>query len=190
MKKILFTAALAMFLFSSNSFAQSNSSFNFHDESHGKKMGVAVNPVLALFQWGSGEINLWNVDKKAEINIPVQYAHNPFSIDDEDNVDLDLFMTGINYRRFFNEKQSGFFAQAGWHYMHGSGSDEIGSVSGSSNSVLFGFGYRVISKDGFFWGTSFSMGKTWGSIKDNSGDTISGSGLALDIDLLKFGIAW
>jgi hypothetical protein len=138
----------------------------FARDGHGKNMGIAINPVLALFEWGSGEINFWSIDRNAEINIPIQYMNNPFFLEDESS-NIRFISLGLYYRRFFNEKQKGFFIQAGWKYDYARVKDELGSSNGSINSLLFGFGYRVIAKNGLFC-----------------------TGLALDIDLFKFGIAW
>ena len=183
MKRPLFLSIILSFVFvlSTGGFAQSGNE---------KNIGIAINPVLALFEWGSGEINLWNIDRNAEINIPVQYMNNPFFLNDETDSDVRFFSLGVYYRRFLNEKQKGFFIQAGWKYDYAKVSDNFTSESGSAHSILFGFGYRVIAKNGLFWGCGISAGRGWGSIKDTNGETIHGSGLMLDIDLFKFGFAW
>lgn len=164
-------------------------SSGFAQDGHGKNMGIAVNPVLAMFEWGSGEINFWNIDRNAEINIPVQYMNNPFFLEDDDS-EIRYVSLGFYYRRFLNEKQKGFYIQAGWKHDYARVTDELGTSTGSINSLLFGFGYRVIAKNGLFWGVGISAGRAWGNIKDTSGETIRGTGLAFDIDLFKFGFAW
>jgi hypothetical protein len=156
---------------------------------NGKNVGIAINPVLALFEWGSGEINLWSIDRSAEINIPIQYMNNPFFLDDDDS-DVQYYSIGIYYRRFFSEQQKGFFLQAGWKYDHAKASDNFTTETGSIHSLLFGFGYRVIAKNGIFWGCGLSAGRAWGTMKDTNGETIRGTGLTFDIDLFKFGFAW
>ncbi len=177
---LLIAIVSSLFAFSATGFSQTG---------NGKKMGVAVNPVLALFEWGSGEVNFWNIDKNAEINIPIQFTHNPFFVDD-DNTDVTYFSTGVNYRRFFSEKQKGFFLQAGWKFDYGTASDGFESASGSAHSLLFGMGFRVISKNGVFWGAGINIGRMWGSLKEANGEIARGSGPTLDIDLFKFGYAW
>ncbi len=157
---------------------------------NGKNFGVAINPFLALFEYGSGEVNIWNISRNSEINIPIEVMSNPFFIDEPD-LDVSLIGTGLNYRLFFSETQKGLFAQAGWKMYRGSVSEPGGeSVSGVTNSVLFGVGYRAIAKNGMFWGAGINAGRTWGDITGPDGNTISDSGLALDIDFLKFGFAW
>ena len=179
MKK-LFLLVSAVLLCASTSYAQGP---------NGKHFGIAVNPVLALFEWGSAEVNLWDIDHTAEINIPIQFGKNPYFFDEED-IDVSYFSSGVNYRRFFNTKQQGFFASVGWQFERANVSNAHDKIHGSTNSILFGMGYRLISENGLFWGFSLSAGRKWGEISDLSGDSISGSGLALDIDLFKFGYAW
>ena len=162
----------------------------FAQEGNQKTMGVATNPVAALFEYGSAEVNFWQLDRYAEINIPMEIARDPFFFDEEDGVDFNYVATGINYRRFFNKRQQGLFGQAGWRFQRLSASGEGEKVTGTANSILFGIGYRIISENGFFWGTSFSVGRQWGELESLSGESVAGSGLTFDIDLLKFGFAW
>lgn len=186
MKK-LFVSSVLILVLSQVAFSQQSS----ESVGNGKNMGMAINPVLLLFNWGSAEVNFWNFSRSAEINVPIQFASNPFSIEkDDDNLDVRLFSIGAYYRYFFSEQQRGFFAQAGWIYSHASVEEAGEETSGNQNSILFGFGYRLISKKGFFWGCALAVGKTWGTIKDPDGDEVKGSGFAFDIDLLKFGYCW
>lgn len=187
MKRMMMVIALIGLLGNSQILAQESGSIG-----NGKKLGIAVNPVAALFEYGSGEINLWNVNRNAEINIPIIFAKNPF-LDDEDTdgIDITLFSTGLNYRQFFSERQEGLFAQVGWQYMRAGISDDSNtSTSGSVNSILFGVGYRNIADNGLFWGFGISAGRGWGSISEPNGDSYRGSGFVMDIDLMKFGFAW
>ena len=166
----------------------------YDQEGNGKNAGIAINPVLLLFNWGSAEINLWNISRNAEINIPFQYAKNPFFIDQEEGVDEELTFwgTGVYYRHFFSKKQEGFFAQAGWQYISAKAREGDLESSGSLNSILFGFGYRIISDGGLFWGCGLAVGRTWGKVDDPdpTDEDKYGSTLIFDIDLLKFGYAW
>ncbi|MBN2366256.1 MAG: hypothetical protein EH225_09795 [Calditrichaeota bacterium] len=158
---------------------------------NGNNMGIGLNPVLLLFEWVSGEVNLWNVSRSAEINIPFQYVKNPFVFDDEnEDWDLRYYTIGVYYRYFFSQKQEGFFAQAGWQYAGASVKEGGQEATGSLNSILFGFGYRLISDGGLFWGCGLSVGRAWGKVEAPDGDEVQGSGLNIDIDLLKFGYAW
>jgi len=184
MKRLFLSSALTLVL-SVNALAQQAS----EQLGNGKKMGVALNPVLLLFQWGSAEVNFWNISRSAEINIPIQFASDPFFID-KDNLDVRIFSLGAYYRYFFNEKQKGFFIQGGWIYGHASVKESGDEASGNQNSILFGFGYRLISQKGLFWGVALGAGRSWGTIKDPDGDEVRGSGLAIDVDFLKFGYAW
>ncbi len=191
MKKLFLLILLTGLISTSPLFAQSDSSAV---PGNGKYYGVAVNPVLALFDWYSGEFNIWSLDRTAEINIPFQYMINPFNINDE-NFDLDVFSIGIQYRKFFDEDQDGFFVQAGLQYFNatttGKGTYAGQSAGGNVTELLFGIGYRMISKStGLFWAASLSAGKGWGSIEDPSGQSVSASGFAYDIDILKIGYAW
>lgn len=182
MKKqlVLFVFVSFVLILGGNGFAQTGNN---------KNVGIAINPVLALFEWGSGEINFWNIDRHSEINIPIQFVKNPYFLED-DVSSIQYISTGVNYRRFFSESQKGFYLQAGWRFDHASVTEDNESASGSANSLLFGFGYRVISKSGLFWGMGLSAGRMWGSINDTNGETVRGSGLTFDVDLFKFGFAW
>ncbi|KAA3612522.1 MAG: hypothetical protein D8M58_20375 [Calditrichaeota bacterium] len=163
-------------------------------EGNGKDYGIAINPVGALFSWYSLEYNIWKADRTGEINIPFQLLHNPFDTENDDH-DLTIFSIGAQYRKFFSSEQQGFFVQAGFiHYnfsVDGKGEYRGESAGGSVNSVLFGFGYRMISKtNGLFWSAALSAGKGWGSVDSPNGEDVSNSGFTYDIDLLKIGYAW
>jgi hypothetical protein len=161
---------------------------------NGKDYGIAGNPVLGMFGWFSGEVNIWKLDRSGEINIPVQFAHNPFDLDGDD-YDINLFSIGTYYRKFFNQRQEGFFVQGGWLYTYadtnGKGTAEGLSASSDIHSILFGVGYRIISDtNGMFWAFGVGVGRSWGIIEDPLGDKIRSSSVALDIDLLKIGYSW
>ena len=188
MKKSFLLGLVCTVIFSSSVFAQKEY------EGNGKDMGVAINPVGVLFNWVSAEVNLWQIDRTAEINIPIQYMHNPFGLEDDD-YDLNIFAIGVQYRKFFSERQEGFFVQAGWQYANFGvdGKEEFNNRSsdGNVNSILFGLGYRIISQsNGLFWAAALSAGKSWGTIEDPDGGEISGSGFAYDIDFFKIGYSW
>lgn len=62
---------------------------------NGKKFGVAINPVFALFSIASLEFNVWNIDRRAEINMPVIFSNNAkFGKD----VKVSFEEVGIHYR--------------------------------------------------------------------------------------------
>ena len=61
MKKCLVLAVL-IFAMSTSLFTQETST----QEGNGKNYGIALNPVLLLFEWGSAEVNLWNIQRNAE----------------------------------------------------------------------------------------------------------------------------
>ncbi len=188
MKKALLSIIFLTLTISSNLYAQ------YDLEGNGKDFGIAINPVGVLFDWYSMEYNIWKLDRTAEINIPFQLLHNPFDMDDDD-YDLTIFSIGVQYRKFFNEEQQGFFVQAGYQYysfmVDGNGEFNDDSSSGSVNAVLFGIGYRMISKsNGLFWSAALSAGKGWGSADSPDGEDVSNSGLTYDIDLFKIGYAW
>jgi hypothetical protein len=158
---------------------------------NGKDFGIAVNPVLLLFNWVSVEANLWNISRNAEINIPFQYVKDLTFTDEDDDVEenVSFYTFGVYYRYFFNVKQKGFFAQVGWQYLNAKVTDPFDESTGSMNSLLFGFGYRLIADNGLFWGCGLSAGKAWGQVDDPDGDTRA-SGFWFDVDLFKFGYAF
>jgi hypothetical protein len=163
-------------------------------EGNGKDFGIAINPVFALFNWYSGEVNIWKFDRTGEINIPISFAHDPFNIDDGD-YDLDIFTIGGNYRKFFNTEQEGFYFQGGYHFAHasidGKGLSAGESASADTHSVLFGVGYRMVSQtNSLFWAFGFGAGRRWGDIEDTDGSEILGEGLALSVEFMKIGYSW
>ncbi len=158
---------------------------------NGKKFGVAINPVFALFSIASLEFNVWNIDRRAEINIPVIFSNNAkFGKD----VKVSFEEVGIHYRYFFNQRQKGFFAEAGWQYDYLRQLDEDLKTTQSGHSLMFGFGYRMLTQSGFFWGCALRAGRFWGKkteIDYEFEDTeTSHPTFNLDIDLFKFGYAW
>ena len=161
----------------------------FSQSGNGKDVGVALNPVLAMFEWGSAEVTLWNVDRGAEINIPIVFTRKPFFLDDQSH-NTNFISTGVNYRRFFGQKQKGFFIQGGWKMDFATASDGFQSTTSTAHSVLFGLGFRVVAQNGLFWGTAINFGRTWGDLLDPYGGVARAEGPALDFDLLKFGYAW
>jgi hypothetical protein len=185
--KICLLSAITMMLLSMPVVAQETSTL----DGNGKSAGIAINPVLLLFEWGSAEVNLWNIQRNAEINIPFQYISSSVFAEEEDNVkeDVRIYTFGAYYRYFFHEKQQGFFAQVGWQYLNAKITNPLEESTGSLNSLLFGFGYRLIAKNGLFWGCGLAAGKAWGKVEDPDGDTRA-SGFWFDVDLLKFGYAW
>lgn len=186
MKKCLVLAVIIIAM-STPLFTQETST----QEGNGKNYGIALNPVLLLFEWGSAEVNLWNIQRNAEINIPFQYIKSSVFAEKEDNVEEDvrIYTFGVYYRYFFDVKQEGFFAQVGWQYLNAKITDAYSESTGSMNSLLFGFGYRLIAKNGLFWGCGLAAGKAWGKVEDPDGDERA-SGFWFDVDLFKFGYAW
>ncbi len=204
MKKVFLLVLIFTAILTSNLFAQNEFDKTIQDEftrkefyepvGNGKNYGVALNPFGVLFDWCSMEFNIWKLDRKGEINIPVEFFQNEYWMKDSD-YDFDRFSIGVNYRKFFNENQQGYFLQAGWKYdkydIDGRGAYAGMSNSGSSNKILFGAGYRMISKfNGMFWSASFSLGRAWGSVKAPDGDDVADPGITYDIDLLKIGFSW
>lgn len=188
MKRTILLSCLLVLVPASSVLAQTG------DEGNGKDFGVAVNPVLMLFGWVSAEFNVWSLDRTGELNIPAQFAHDPFWFDEGD-YKVDLFSIGMNYRKFFDERQEGLFVQGGWTYYYASvdGRRDAQGQSASSDqgAILFGMGYRLISQaNGLFWAFGFGAGRRWGAIEDTRGDEIQDDGFAIAIDFFKIGYAW
>ncbi len=146
----------------------------FAETGNGKNYGIAVNPSMAMFRVISGELNIWNLYRGAEINIPFVLAYKP---DLFDNNESSLYILGTKYRHFLSDGQSGFFGEVGYGFIFGDGN---GNTYG--NTLLFGIGYRLLYSNGFFWGSSLSMGRVWFVKEEDQ--------IGFDVDFFKVGYCW
>lgn len=145
----------------------------------------------------SGSFSFFDIDRSAEIAFPFYYQ------DPKDSYDLTEFTLDCHYRYFLGNTQNGFYLSAFVRYAHLRGllgeytpENQFQPTQGTENKLAlgFGFGYRIFSYKGLYWGISLSLGRYF--IGEN--DKFSGSFLSLDDDeerildmeILKFGYAF
>jgi hypothetical protein len=162
-----------------------------------KSFGIEFNPALALLGSAdglilSGGVSFFTLDRNAEVSIPVYYAK-----DNHDN--YSNFFVDAHYRRFIGGHQKGFYIGGGGRYQRIRGEegdiidfDENGAMTTAHRfGLMFGIGFRYFNKSGFYWGTSFSLGRYFTDTdkKFESHFGISEK-LLWDFELLKFGYAF
>ena len=182
MKNVLSAIFLIFILFSSNNV--------FSAEGNGKSFGIAVNPALLPLKWLSLDLCFWNIDRDTEINIPFQFTKNP-SLIMPFSADMLYLSGGMNFRRFFNGEQNGFFAELGFQYNYfdiefDDDKDSSADYIAKNPSILCGVGYRLITVNNFFWGCDFAIGRQWG--KESYVTSIGNFNYSINI--FKFGYAF
>lgn len=182
-----------------------------------KKFGIEINPTSLFAGNFTGGIQLFGVDRKAEISIPVSY-YKPLVLfswgNEKEREDFDLNID-LQYRRFIGEHQNGFWFGGGFRftmaneYIYSSSSyyDNNGYYQFKENSryeknnyfgLMAGIGYRYYTQSGFYWGVSFSGGKYLNvNTNENNNDSYNGnysqpvrSEYFYDLEFLKVGFAF
>ena len=144
--------------------------------------GIEINPLYTLvYSQGSGisfagTVSFFPKKQKAEIAFPFAYM----SFDDcnecisWDNIKA-TFRLDAQYRYFLGKHRKGVHFISGFRYAkfndytnqedsnsdyYGDGGDSI-NVENTINKfgISFGAGYRIFSRSGLYWGTSFYIGK-------------------------------
>jgi len=167
-----------------------------------KKAGVELNPAYLLLGSTdeqlilSGGFSLFNADRHAEIAFPIFFRNHRQD-------DLTTLTIDSHYRRFLGDHQNGFYLSGSVRYKYAKGKedtdqipffdiDEKGQeITLHKFGVGFGIGYRYFSRSGLYWGTSLTVGRYFtGTNKMIAGDDIVDWEGYVDIELLKFGIAF
>jgi len=183
-----------------------------------KKYGFEVNLPRLLyikdeFFSATGTFSLFGVDRKAEIAFPFYYDKTKYvSEENKPSRSLQVFTLDCQYRyflNFFDNVQNGFYISGGARYanLHGTLGEDDQLLNWNNNTeepkndsenkfgLGFGFGYRVFSKKGFYWGFSFTAGR----YITGKSNRFTGSFFTLnddddemyyDLELLKFGWAF
>lgn len=177
-----------------------------NDPLKGKNFGVELNLVRLLLidknlTEVSGTVSYFNHQAKAEIAFPFFY-----SAEKEEGSGAERFTVStldVHYRQYLGETLNGFYLSGFGRFasLKGvTGEDQFifttstGS-SGSENKfgVGVGFGSRIFSKTGLYFGTSLSIGKYIVGKNDKFAyDNLfyDDKEVIIDIELLKFGYAF
>ena len=168
------------------------------DPLEGKKFGIELNPLYTIFynQFGpslSGTFSLFNMAEKAEIAFPFSYrSRASLAFSDSPTANLD-----IQYRYFLGKHREGFYIMPGFRFSYYKSGNYFDSMfdddsefrsSYNKQGISFGIGYRIFSKEGWYWGFSLYLGKHYfGSVKDS--DRFFSDSF-INLELLKFGISF
>lgn len=168
------------------------------DPLEGKKYGIEFNPAYFLLSTTSdegftftGSVSLFSVSKSAEIAFPIYYKMG------ED--DLRIFHLDSHYRNFTGKHRNGFYLSTGIRFTQLRGrkrnsyfnwkldeSNEITSVT--KIGLIFGIGYRIFGRNGWYWGTSLFGGRYFTDTESSiRGDGIADGKGIIDMELLKIG---
>ena len=168
------------------------------DPLEGKRYGIEFNPAGFLLSTTSdegftitGSLSLFSVSESAEIAFPIYYKVG--------EKDLKLFHIDSHYRFFTGKHRNGFYLSSGIRLTQLRGregysffnwdnnvSNEITSVT--KIGLIFGMGYRIFGRKGWYWGTSLFGGR----YITETEFSIVGAGAAdgkaiIDMELLKIG---
>ena len=181
----------------------------------GKKYGIEINPFRILFydeyESLSGTFSLFKPEKNLEIAFPYMYYDSEINNYDYDSIhksDVRGIRLDAHLRKFLRNTSNGFYISASTRLVnldfkgtsHYYEEDEEIEKSINDNvtklGIGFGFGRRIFSYSGFYWGSSLTVGKfiigendivpdgffNFGTNDDNS--------IYLDFECLKFGYAF
>lgn len=158
----------------------------------------------------SGTYSRFNTKNNTELAFPVMLSRGEHSTRLSQVESLTTFTADAHYRKYLGERLNGFYLSgfARMAYLSGVVDDGQDSYFMSSRDIPtnkdselklgvgFGFGYRIISTNGIYWGTSLSVGRYLVGKSDNflesdglSAD-IDDSEIIVDVELLKFGYAF
>ena len=168
------------------------------DPLEGKKFGIEFNPAGFLLSTTSdegftitGSLSLFSVSESAEIAFPIYYKVG--------KEDFKLFHLDSHYRLFTGKHRNGFYLSSGIRFTQLRGregysflwenynvSNEITSVT--KVGLIFGIGYRIFGRNGWYWGTSLFAGRYF----TDTEYSIVGAGnvdskAIIDMELLKIG---
>ena len=168
------------------------------DPLEGKKYGIEFNPAGFLLSTTSdegftitGSLSLFSISKTAEIAFPIYYKVG--------EKDFKLFHLDSHYRLFTGKHRNGFYLSSGIRFTQLRGREGYSFLWGNSNvsneitsvtkvGLIFGIGYRIFGRNGWYWGTSLFAGRYF----TDTEYSIVGAGnvdsnAIMDMELLKIG---
>lgn len=122
------------------------------DPLKGKIGGLEINPLHTLINsidggvGFAGTVSIFPEGKKEEIAFPFAFLDDEAAGPPRANFRLDA-----QYRYFLGKHRKGIYFMGGARFANKQDYNDFG--------ISFGAGYRIFSKSGFYWGTSFYVGK-------------------------------
>lgn len=188
----------------------------------GRTFGIELNPFRLLFldkesKSISGTVSIFDVDNSVEFAFPFFYgvSNEQDGFYNGTNVGpLRSFTLDAHYRNYFGKRLKGFYISGfgrfaaingsvgddfDFSYIYSSTPPQYSRDTELKLGVGFGIGYRIVSKSGWYWGTSLSVGRY---IVGENNKFVSPSGgpfgaselddleYIVDFELLKFGMAF
>ena len=147
-----------------------------------KKFGVEFSPLYSMFvdDGISGSFSSFGLSDAAEITFPFSYRiyfRNNHLGEREERIYSYL---DAQYRFFLGKHRIGRWIGTGVRFCV----DEDPDGKYSKGCVSFGFGTRIFSEKGWYWGTSLYLGRYYFGEKDR------GNSIFFNFELLKFGFAF
>ena len=141
----------------------------------GKKFGIELSPLYTMFfdDALSGSFSNFSLSDVAEITFPFSYRKYI-------NEERIYSYLDAQYRFFLGKHRIGRWIGTGVRFC----SDEDNEGSYNKGGISFGFGTRIFSERGWYWGTSLYLGKYYFGEKDR------GASAFFQFELLKFGFAF
>jgi len=155
----------------------------------------------------SGSYSWFDTTNNVEIALPVLYSSSDYDIDGS-NKSIDSFNLDLHYRKYMGHRLDGFYLAGFARYTYLSGIkgneyDDFFSESSESSissenkfGIGVGIGYRIMSRSGFYWGSSISVGRyVIGDAEQfDTTDSISAAmddrDVIFDVEFFKFGFAF
>ena len=147
-----------------------------------KRFGIELSPLYSMFidDGLSGSFSNFTLSNVAEITFPFSYRTYLRTNDIGEKKERNYSYLDAQYRFFLGKHRIGRWIGAGVRFC----SDEDNEGSYNKGGISFGFGTRIFSETGWYWGTSLYLGKYY-FLDKNRGD----SGF-FQFELLKFGFAF
>ena len=147
-----------------------------------KKFGIELNPLYTMFvdDGLSGSFSNFILSEVAEITFP--FSYRTYRRKNDEGVMKVRYLTYLDaqYRFFLGKHRIGRWIGSGFRFC--SDEDHLGSYNKAG--ISFGFGTRIFSETGWYWGTSLYIGKYYFGEKDR------GDSSFFQFELLKFGYAF
>ena len=148
----------------------------------GKRFGLELSPLYSMFvdDGLSGSFSNFSLSDVAEITFPFSYRTYQRKNDAGEKEERIVSYLDAQYRFFLGKHRIGRWIGTGVRFC----SDEDNEGSYNKGGISFGFGTRIFSERGWYWGTSLYLGKYYFGEKDR------GDSAFFNFELLKFGFAF